>query len=275
MKYFLVVLTALVMISCSPQEDQSQTTVTTGERGLDLTALTAIAKQCRTAQELEEKLNTNGSINNLDLDEDGNVDYVHVTEYANNGVKGFSLYVDKGQDKQEVATIEITQQANQANVTVAGNQNIYGQGAYYQSSFTATDFLLWSYLLNAHPYYYSPYHYGYYPGYYRTWRTYDYDTYRSRYRGYHSNVVVHKTVINNYRSSSPNRSYSSSKYTPYRSSSSKSNWYGGSSYRSSGSSSSSGSSYRSSSSSRSSGSSYRSSSSSRSSGSSYRSSSRR
>ena len=125
-----VALLALLYGYAPPNQDPNQqetvatTSVLPGEEGLDLTALTALAKQCRNAQELEQQLNTPGSINNLDLDGDGVVDYIHVKEYANGNVHGFSLYVDKGGSGniQEVATVEITQQQNTANVVVVGNQ---------------------------------------------------------------------------------------------------------------------------------------------------------
>lgn len=188
-------------------------TIMPGEEGLDLTALTALAKQCNTAAQFEMKLNDPGSINNLDLDGDGNVDYINVSEYQNGNVKGFSLYIDKGVEKQEVATIEITRNQNVANVVVVGNEYLYGDDRYYQSQFVFTDFLLWSYLFSPHTFYYSPYHYGYYPGYFHPWHRYDYDAYRTRTFGYRRGIVIHRDRIHDYRSHSPNYRYNSSRYS--------------------------------------------------------------
>src|SRR6478609_166449 len=47
---------------------------------LDLQSLGELVKQSGNAQDIENKLNSDGSINNLDLDGDGQVDYIKVNE---------------------------------------------------------------------------------------------------------------------------------------------------------------------------------------------------
>ena len=67
-----------------------------------------IALQYMDAEEFERLLNKEDGINNLDLNEDGKVDYIEVEEYGTEALKGFSLTVEveKGQE-QEIATIEV------------------------------------------------------------------------------------------------------------------------------------------------------------------------
>ncbi|MDQ8201166.1 hypothetical protein QEH56_23575 [Pelagicoccus enzymogenes] len=154
--------------------------------GLDLQAVGSLVKQAKTGEEFERLLNTPSvGVNNLDLDEDGAVDYIKVTEYGTGNVKGFSLTVDLANNQtQEVATIEIEKTADgRANVQTHGNRNIYGANHYYHSSFGLTDFLLLSWLFNSNrPYYSSPWGYNSYPSYYGRYSPSSYDNYRQRTR---------------------------------------------------------------------------------------------
>jgi len=149
-----------------------QTAVSASE-GLNLAAVGELLKKAKDAQELERLLNSaNNGVNNLDLDEDGSVDYIYVTEYGDNRVKGFSLTTQpKPGETQEIATIEIEKAGSEAQVQIQGNQQIYGQNQYYRSSFGLTDFLILSWLFRPHPLYASPWGYGRYPSYYSRPRT--------------------------------------------------------------------------------------------------------
>ena len=137
--------------------------------GLDLKAVGSLLKKADTAEDFERLLNSPAEgVNNLDLNDDGKVDYIKVTEYGNDKVKGFSLTTDLPDgETQEVATIEVEKGDQQADVQIRGNEQIYGSNHYYHSSFGLTDFLIMSYLFRPHGFYSSPWGYGHYPGYYR------------------------------------------------------------------------------------------------------------
>lgn len=148
---------------------------------LDLQALGELVKTSKNAQDIEDKLNASGSINNLDLDGNGSVDYIRVVEYGEGNTKGFSFVVDLANDeKQEVATVAIEKGSNNANMNIQGNQQLYGHSANYHSSYSLSDLLVMNYLFSYHRPYYSPYHYGYYPTYYRSYRSAPMSSYRSR-----------------------------------------------------------------------------------------------
>ena len=148
---------------------------------LNLQALGELVKNSTSAQDIEDKLNTTGSINNLDLDNDGNVDYIKVTEYGSGNQRGFSFTVDlPNNQSQEIATIEVNQGTNGAQMNIQGNQYVYGNNAYYQSHYSLGDLMIMHYLFSYHRPYYSPYHYGYYPRYYRSYRSAPYSSYRTR-----------------------------------------------------------------------------------------------
>lgn len=153
------------------------------DQGLDLQAVGSLLAQAKDAQSFEELLNQPGGVNNLDLNDDGVVDYIKVTEYGSGDQRGFSLSVDLADgEEQEVATIEFQKQGQQADVQIRGNQDIYGNNYYYTSRFGLGDMLFFSWLFSAsRPYYYSPWGWGYYPPYYgRGYATTSYTRYRQR-----------------------------------------------------------------------------------------------
>ena len=162
-----------------------QTMVYAGD-GLDLATIGSLLKKAKNAAELERLLNDPATgVNNLDLNEDGKVDYIKVTEYGNDKSKGFSLTVEpvKG-EVQEIATIDIAKTGDdKAEVEVRGNEQIYGQNHYYHSSFGLTDMLFMYWLFRPHPMYMSPWGYGHYPGSYRAHNTVPPRDYKKRTAG--------------------------------------------------------------------------------------------
>ena len=198
--------------SCTGRGDRYDVNVQTrvsAAEGLDLQAIGSLLRKAGNAEQFERLLNDpDEGVNNLDLDEDGNVDYIKVTEYGDDQAKGFSLSVAVGKgDEQEIATVEVDKSSgSHANVDVHGNRHIYGDNHYYHSRFGVTDFLLLSYLFRPHPYYASPYYYGYYPSYYRSYRTVPVSTYRTRARTVSAGTPMKRASASTVRSSvsSPN-----------------------------------------------------------------------
>lgn len=154
--------------------------------GLDLQAVGALVKKAKTGEEFERLLNSPSvGLNNLDLDENGAVDYIKVTEYGSGNIKGFSLTVDLADNQtQEIATIEIEKTADgRAHLQTHGNRSIYGSNHYHHSSFGITDVILLSWLFNSNrSYYSSPWGYNRYPDYYGRYQPSSYDNYRQRTR---------------------------------------------------------------------------------------------
>ena len=153
----------------------------TAADGLNLKAVGELVKKAKNAEEFELLLNSPKSVNNLDLNEDGKVDYIHVTEYGNDQAKGFSLTVQPAPgETQEVATIDIEKSGEKAEVEIKGNEQIYGRNHYHHYSSPLTSFLLMSYLFSPHRMFFSPWGYGYYPGGYGAYRPVSSSAYRSR-----------------------------------------------------------------------------------------------
>ncbi|HEY9001904.1 MAG TPA: hypothetical protein VIM89_11170 [Mucilaginibacter sp.] len=175
MKKILIGLGLVVVAaSCSqnPPQQNNVTIQSSAPAGFDVNKLAQLVKTSTDPQTLEKAINNpNNHINNLDLDKDGNIDYLKVEEPGQNQLN----VVDDVSDADSVTVARIHIQPDQANNTA--NLNVYGNPAYvgydnyYHSSFTFTDFLLLSYFLRPHPYYMPMYHYGYYPSYYTRVRT--------------------------------------------------------------------------------------------------------
>jgi len=191
-KIILSIALAIGLVSCqdSPrqtsyvQQQPAQEVVVTPANtqvgdNLDLQSLGELVKQSANAQDIENKLNSSGSINNLDLDGDGQVDYIKVNEVSANGTKGFEFLVDTNGTPQQVAVVNLQQNAGVVQVNIQGNQDIYGPQAYYTSSHALRDLMIMNYLYSYHRPYYSPYHYGYYPRTYRSYRAVPVNNYRS------------------------------------------------------------------------------------------------
>lgn len=175
MKKILIGLGLMVVAaSCSqnPPQQNNVTIQSSAPAGFDVNELAQLVKTSTDPQTLEKAVNNpNNHINNLDLDKDGNVDYLKVEEPAQNRL----TVVDDLSDADSVTVarinIEPDQANNTANLNVYGNPAYAGYNNYYHSSFGFTDFLLLSYLMRPHAYYMPMYHYGYYPSYYTRVRT--------------------------------------------------------------------------------------------------------
>jgi hypothetical protein len=173
-KIFIGLGLMVVAASCSqnPPQQNNVTIQSSAPAGFDVNKLGQLVKTSTDPQTLEKAINNpNNHINNLDLDKDGNIDYLKVEEPAQNQLN----VVDDVSDADSVTVARIHVEPNQANNTanlnIQGNPNYVGYDNYYHSSFTFTDFLLLSYLMRPHPYYMPMYHYGYYPSYYTRVRT--------------------------------------------------------------------------------------------------------
>jgi hypothetical protein len=177
MKKLFIALTGLVLLASACNQNQPQQNNVTIENnttaGFDVNKLAQFVKTSTDPQTLEKAINDpNNHINNLDLDKDGNIDYLKVQEGDNNKLK--VLDDISSSESVTVASINVspTGSNNTADLNIQGNPNYVGNNNYYHSSFSLTDILLMSYLMRPHSYYMPMYHYGYYPSSYTRTRTY-------------------------------------------------------------------------------------------------------
>lgn len=231
LKTFLIATFSLfAMNSCSDTTAQNRVTVSHPQPqdinvqsndipGFNVNRFADLLKTTSNPDALTQAINANGNdINNLDLDEDGQIDYLKVDQINNNSL---GVYDETNNDKVEICKLTVNTQNN--SYSIVGTPQYCGNTYVYNSSpgLTFGQFMFLHWMLSPHPYYH-PY-WGYHVGYYRGYRPY-YSHYSRPYtRTYSRTRTVTRTVPSTVRStrSTPtqvSRSASSVRSTPQRTS---------------------------------------------------------
>jgi hypothetical protein len=171
----------------SAQDNVAIVTPTTeaGEN-LDLMAVLEIFNTSETLEDFEKKLNDEGTeVNNIDLNEDGEVDYIRVVEYVEENTHVIVLQAVIGEDQyQDVASI-VLEKSDQGDISVqaVGDEEIYGEDYIIESEDEAeaqtTVIVTVVYSYGYQPYV-SPYRWGSYPPWFRVWKVVVKSSYQSR-----------------------------------------------------------------------------------------------
>jgi len=162
--------------------------------GLDLSSVAELFRTTKDTESFERALNDpDTGINNLDLDDDGQVDYIRVAELADRDIRVLVLQVPLAEDEfQDVATIEVEKKAaTNVEVQVHGNVQVYGPNYYVRPTtavFATAAFVSWLYRPN-YVAYHSAWHWGSHPAWYRPWHPVHVTVYRAR------PVHVQRTVV--------------------------------------------------------------------------------
>ena len=128
-KILLPLILLFAFASSSAQDDPAPAT----EEGedLDLNGVAALFKESESLEEFEEKLNSEESeVNNLDLNKDGEVDYLRVLESTEGTTHLIVVQALLGEEAyQDVCTIEVDQDEDgNTYVQIVGDKSIYGDG---------------------------------------------------------------------------------------------------------------------------------------------------
>jgi len=123
-------------------------------------------------------------INNLDLNADGDADFIRVVEQADGDARLIILQVPLAENEfQDVATIEVEKTADdEYNMQLHGNHIIYGYDYYVAPAHVhihAWPIISWMYGPVYRPYR-SVFRIGFYPRWYRTYRPVSLTVYRTR-----------------------------------------------------------------------------------------------
>lgn len=217
LNFVILAATAFGIASCgnSSQQAQAQNHVTVSNNngtaqnvnvqaadnipGFDVNAFAALLQTCTNPDMLTQKLNEPGNkINNLDLDDDNNTDYLKVDQTDANTM---TVNDETKTDKVVVATLNINPQ--HTSYTINGTPDYCGTNYQYtyqpQPGVTFGQLLFLHYMFMPHPYYhpYWGYHRGYYGG-YHSYHSYYGRPYSSGYaRGYQTRVRTQTTVSKN------------------------------------------------------------------------------
>lgn len=180
---FAILLSALLIVGCSSETKQVKkspevniTTTVNPADGLDLKLVGALLQDGKVtdAASLEKEINKKGGINNLDLDGNGEVDYINVSEndpQGNTRARSFDLTTGNGDNTTFLASVEVEKGGGDTyNIHMSGSEAVYGSNAHYTSTYRPSvgQMMFYAWLFSPRPvYYHAPYYHGYYPTYYR------------------------------------------------------------------------------------------------------------
>ncbi|SHM78248.1 hypothetical protein [Chitinophaga sp. CF418] len=129
--YFAAFIVCLGMtLTASAQEQAEQDSTGLPGDNFSLQGALDLFKQSASPEEFEKLLNSsNSKVNNLDLNEDGNTDYVRVINKKDNDVQVFILQaLVSSTESQDIAVIELQKTGdNDALVQIVGDADIYGE----------------------------------------------------------------------------------------------------------------------------------------------------
>lgn len=191
---------------------------------LNLYAVMDLFRESETLEGFERKLNEEDvRVNNLDLNEDNRVDYIHVFDDVDGSVHNIVLQVDvTSREKQDVAVITVMKDSRgNAEIQLIGDEALYGRNYIIEPYMTEgeavetpnpgyrgndvvvndqpvtvvhttrVEIAAWPVVrfmfLPSYVVWHSPWYYGYYPAYWRPWNPWYWDYYY----GFHSNWYPH------------------------------------------------------------------------------------
>ena len=190
MKILLTTLSLLLCTAIFAAEQDS-----TGMEGdhLDLNAVMAIFQESESPEDFEKKLNTESTnVNNLDLDGDGEVDYIRIVDNGDSTSHVLTLQVSINENEsQDVAVIELEETSQDVvEIQIVGDEDLYGENYILlpQSagkSPLVVNVITWRavrfmWARNYKPWV-SPWKYRHYPNWYKPWK-------RKRWSVYHGHV---------------------------------------------------------------------------------------
>lgn len=191
---------------------------------LDLKAVLNLFEKSKTIEDFEMQLNSEQSgVNNLDLNQDGYVDFIRVIDYHKDGNHSITLQVPfSNSTAQDVAVLFIENNGKGSNVIqIVGDPDLYGENYIIEpgadDNLDIVNVYNWNiirfvYSPGYHPYH-SPYSYNNYPAGFVAWQTMSASGYMSR--NHHSHIS--SRIVNIHRCDAartnylPNRQASSSK----------------------------------------------------------------
>jgi len=236
-KILILVLSGWLLSPAFGQNTQHPDSLGLPGDNLNLYAVLDLFSKSKTFEEFEQQLNDESNrVNNLDLNNDGKIDYLRVIDNKNGDNHAVVIQDPiNSKENQDVAVIELEKTSNgQYNVQIVGNEDLYGKDyiiepsadpatqtnnpAYNNTNNVAPQTNVNVYIAPAYwpivtymygpayAVYVSPWYWGYYPSYWRPWRPWYYPRYYGYYyhrypvyhQYYHRTMVYRSPVVNSY-----------------------------------------------------------------------------
>ena len=179
-------------------------------------------KQAASPEDFEKLLNTESNyVNNLDLNEDGQIDYIRVVDHMDGDVHAIVLQASiNAQESQDIAVIEIEKQGPESAILqIVGDEDIYGEqrivepyeeeaegngrGPFEEMTFYRVVVNVYSWrgvrfvYRPSYKVWVSPFRWAFYPKWWKPWRPHPWRHYHTRHvhykRAYHV-VPTHRVV---------------------------------------------------------------------------------
>jgi hypothetical protein len=125
---FLLIVMTIISSMANAQEDADSTGLP-GDH-FDLYGALEMFKQAKSIEAFEQAINSqDNKVNNIDLNEDGNVDYVRVIDNYDKNTHAFVLQVPvSDKENQDIAVIELEKTGDTtAILQIIGDEDIYGE----------------------------------------------------------------------------------------------------------------------------------------------------
>jgi hypothetical protein len=198
MKTKIIILSIVTLFFVNNIHSQNRTTVngTNSEisDNLDLKAVASIFGDSKNLEDFENRLNDSKyKISNLDLNEDGEVDYLRVIESVEENTHLIVIQAILETDVfQDVATIEVEKDINNTlHIQVVGDIYVYGNNYIYEPVYINSPILFANFWAPDYRIYFSRWNWRIYPRFHNNWRPY------AIYR-YHRNVRLWINNRNHY-----------------------------------------------------------------------------
>jgi len=215
----LVLAVFISPLSLRAQDTASDSTGLDGDH-FSLEGALAFFKKAESLEDFEKMLNKeNNEVNNLDLNEDGDVDYIRVVDHMEGDVHAIVLQVPvNGAESQDVAVIELEKDGPESAILqIIGDEDLYGEPKIaepFEEETTKTNgrngpamgnmpvrivvnVWLWPSVRfvyrPAYRVYVSPWRWGVYPTWYRPFRPRPWGVYRVGIRPYRAHYTVVST----------------------------------------------------------------------------------
>ncbi|CAA9196811.1 YML083C domain-containing protein [Flavobacterium collinsii] len=230
-----VLTTYLFSLSLFSQTDNEPVALGLPGDNLNLYAVLDVFQKSKTLEEFERVLNEQDSkVNNLDLNNDGEIDYIEIESQKKGNTHVIVLQVAiNSKEKQDVAVIEVDKdKKNNVHVQIIGDQDLYGKNYIVEpsdtvggtpnpgykgdanvivnnnttnnynttttSGYVTADVNIWPVVLYlfspVYVVYRSPWYWGYYPPYWRPWRPVYYHDYWGYHGHYYRNPYYRRTA---------------------------------------------------------------------------------
>jgi len=191
-----ILLLCLSFVASTAMATEADSTGLEGDN-LDLNAVLEIFKESESPEDFEKKLNSeSNNVNNLDLNEDGEVDYIRVVDSGDSAAHALTLQVPVTEsESQDVAVIEIEETAKDtANLQIVGDEELYGENYILvpqakSSSVVMLNVYSWRPVRHMwgpkYVFWVSPWRYKHHPKWYRPWKRVHWNVYHGRVKHHH------------------------------------------------------------------------------------------